>query len=91
MKRIMFLFILMPLSAVAVAPSTSCPSGYIAIDEPAITIATTCPSGTISVGTAESCLVSNPSGDCIMYASVGMSFTDSSGTYEFTEPCAMNN
>ena len=89
MKRIMFLFILMPLSAVAVAPSTSCPSGYIAIDEPYITIATTCPSGMVSVGVAESCLVSNPAGDCIMYAPAGVSFTDAPGTYEFTEPCAM--
>ena len=91
MKRLIFLLVGAPIVAYATAPSTSCPTGYIAIDEPQITIATSCPSGTISVGTAESCLVSNPAGDCIMYASVGMSFTDSSGTYEFTEPCAMNN
>ncbi len=73
----------------AAAPSTSCPSGYIAIAAPNITIATSCPSGYVSVGTAESCLVSNPSGDCIMYAPVGMSYTDDSGTYEYTEPCAL--
>ena len=72
-------------------PATDCPSGYIAIDEPQITIATTCPSGMVSVGVAESCLVSNPAGDCIMYAPAGVSFTDAPGTYEFTEPCAMNN
>ena len=67
----------------------TCPSGYIAIDRPYITLATSCTSGTIAVGTAESCLVSNPAGDCIMYAPVGMSFTDESGTYEFTDACAM--
>ncbi|MBQ3039034.1 MAG: hypothetical protein IJD41_00565 [Alphaproteobacteria bacterium] len=71
------------------APATDCPSGYIAIDRPYITLATSCTSGTIAVGTAESCLVSNPAGDCIMYAPVGMSFTDESGTYEFTDACAM--
>ena len=79
----------MPLSAVAVAPSTSCPSGYTAIDEPAITIATSCPSGTTAIGTAESCLVSSPAGNCIMYAPAGVSYTDESGTYEFTDACAM--
>ncbi len=89
MKRLLFLFIFAPVMANAAAPSTSCPSGYVAIDTPYITIATECPSGTIAVGTAESCLVSSPSGDCIMYAPVGMSFTDDSGTYEYTEPCAL--
>ncbi|MBR2393094.1 MAG: hypothetical protein IKB05_01235 [Alphaproteobacteria bacterium] len=89
MKRIIFLLLCMPGLAHAAAPSTTCPSGYIAINEPAITIATTCPSGTISVGTAESCLVESPAGDCIMYAPAGVSYTDSPGTYEFTEPCAM--
>ncbi|MBP3316335.1 MAG: hypothetical protein J6L70_01910 [Alphaproteobacteria bacterium] len=89
MKRLIFFMCLAPLSAMAAAPSTSCPTGYIAIDEPQITIATACPSGTISVGTAESCLVESPAGDCIMYAPAGVSFTDDAGTYEFAEPCAM--
>ena len=79
----------MPIALQAAAPDTSCPSGYTAIDAPHITIATSCPSGYIAIGTAESCLVSNPSGNCIMYAPVGMSFTDEYGTYEYTEPCAM--
>ena len=89
MKRLIFLLVGAPIMAYATAPSTSCPSGYIAIDAPYITIATTCPSGTVSAGDAESCLVSNPAGDCIMYAPAGMSYTDDSGIYEFTEPCAM--
>ena len=71
------------------APATDCPSGYIAIDRPYITLATSCPSGTTAIGDAESCLVSNPAGDCIMYAPAGVSYTDESGTYEFTDACAM--
>ena len=90
MKRLIFLLMLVPIVAYATAPSTSCPSGYIAIDAPQITIATTCPSGTTAIGTAESCLVSNPAGDCIMYAPAGVSYTDSTGTYEYTEACPMS-
>ena len=89
MKRLLFLLALVPVVAYAVAPGTSCPSGYTAIDEPGMTIATTCPSGTIAAGTAESCLVESPAGDCIMYAPAGESYTDDIGIYEFTEPCAM--
>ena len=90
MKRIIFLLAGAPIMAYATAPSTSCPAGYIAIDEERITIATSCPSGTTSVGTAESCLVSNPAGDCIMYAPAGMSYTDDTGTYEFADVCPMS-
>ena len=75
--------------AYAAAPSTSCPSGFVAIDDAYVTIATSCPSGTTAAGTAESCLVSSPAGDCIMYAPAGVSYTDDSGTYEFTDACAM--
>ena len=89
MKRTIFLFVFAPVVVFAAEPSTSCPSVYIAIDAPYITIATECPSGTVSVGTAESCLVSNPAGDCIMYAPAGVSYTDNSGSYEFTDACAM--
>ncbi len=90
MKLLIFLMALVSLPAMAATPSTSCPTGFIAIDVPNITIATTCPSGWMSVGDAESCLVSNPAGDCIMYAPAGVSYTDESGTYEFSDACAMN-
>ncbi|MBP3316197.1 MAG: hypothetical protein J6L70_01175 [Alphaproteobacteria bacterium] len=90
MKRIIFFLMCVPILAHAAAPSVSCPSGYIAIDMPDIIIATSCPSGYVSVGTAESCLVSNPAGTCIMYAPVGMSYTDDTGTYEFTDACPMS-
>ena len=91
--KILFVVLTVAFGAVAgawaAAPSTSCPSGYVAIDESNMTIATSCPSGTTSAGTADSCLVSSPAGSCIMYAPVGVSYTDTSGTYEFSEPCAM--
>ncbi|MBQ8294774.1 MAG: hypothetical protein IJX89_05320 [Alphaproteobacteria bacterium] len=90
MKYLMFLsWFFVVGGAYAAAPSTSCPSGYVAIDDTYVTIATSCPSGTTATGTAESCLVSSPSGDCIMYAPAGVSYTDDSGTYEFTDACAM--
>ena len=91
MKRLIFLICLTTLSATAAPPSTSCPTGYIAIDEEYLTIATSCPSGTTAIGTAESCLASSPAGDCIMYAPAGVSYTDAPGTYEFTDACTMSN
>lgn len=90
MKRIILLLAGIPMVLHAATPGTSCPSGYVAIDEEYLTIATECPSGTASVGTANSCLVSSPAGSCIMYAPVGVSYTDDSGTYEYTEACVMN-
>ena len=93
MKRNIFLFVLLaPSLAFADAPSTSCPSGYIAIDAPYITVATNCPSGTVEIGDndAYSCLVSSPASNCIMYAPAGVSYTDGTGTYEFTDACPMS-
>ncbi len=91
MKKIAFLFCLYVAPSFGAAPITSCPLGYIAIEEPFMTIATSCPAGYISAGTADSCLVSGPSGVCIMYAPVGMSFTESAGhTYEFDDVCPLD-
>lgn len=89
MKRIIILYMFLPVLAIAATPSTECPTGYVMVNKAGTTIATECPSGYIEVGTANSCLVSNPSYNCIMYAPVGMSFTDEIGTYEFTDVCAM--
>ena len=78
-----------PAQAIS-TPSTSCPSGYIAVVEEHMDIAnSSCPSGYTSAGTATSCIASNPGGSCIMYAPVGVSYTDATGTYEFEQPCAM--
>ena len=91
MKRIIVLIMaVVPCASFAAAPSTSCPSGYVAVVEEYMTIAnSSCPTGYTSAGTADSCLVSNPSGSCIMYAPTGISYTDASGTYEYTAACAM--
>ena len=91
MKRIIALLLaIAPMGAFAAAPSTSCPSGYTAVVEEYMDIASSsCPSGYSSAGTATSCLASSPGGSCIMYAPVGVSYTDSTGTYEYTSACAM--
>ena len=91
MKRIIVLVLaIAPVCAIAAEPSTSCPSGYVAVVEEHMDIAnTSCPSGYTSAGTATSCIASNPGGSCIMYAPVGVSYTDTTGTYEYTEACAM--
>ena len=91
MKRIIVLVLaIAPMCSIAAGPSTSCPSGYTAVVEKHMDIAnTSCPSGYTSAGTATSCIASNPGGSCIMYAPVGVSYTDATGTYEYTEACAM--
>ena len=91
MKRI-FIFVLAiaPIGAFAAAPSTSCPTGYVAVVEEYMTIAdSTCPSEYTSAGTADSCLISSPAGSCIMYAPANTQYTDASGTYEYTAACPL--
>ena len=91
MKRIIVLYLaIAPVCAIAAEPSTSCPSGYVAVVEEHMDIANnSCTSGYTSAGTATSCLVTSPDGSCIMYAPVGVSYTDATGTYEFEQACAM--
>ena len=91
MKRIIVLVLaIVPVGAFAAAPSTSCPSGYVAVVEDYMDIAnSSCPSNYSSAGTATSCIASNPGGSCIMYAPVGVSYTDATGTYVFDQACAM--
>ena len=85
-----YLCLLIPSALYAAAPSTSCPTGYVAVVESYMEIAdSTCPSGYTSAGTANSCLVSSPAGSCIMYAPTGVTYTDSSGSYEFTSACPL--
>ena len=91
MKRIIVLVLaIAPVCAIATEPSTSCPSGYVAVVEEHMDIAnTSCPSDYTSAGTATSCIASTPGGSCIMYAPVGVSYTDTTGTYVFDQACAM--
>lgn len=107
MKRILFLLILcFPVSAFAVqggvivgppiqlikAPSTSCPSGYVAVEEDYVTIAdSACPSGYTSAGVADSCLVASPAGACIMYAPANVAYSDRTGAYMFEYACPLSD
>ncbi len=91
MKRIFILIMsIAPIGASAVAPSTSCPAGYVAIVEEYMEIADNkCPVGYTSAGTAYSCLISSPAGSCIMYAPTNTTYTDNTGSYEFTSACPL--
>lgn len=91
MKRIFILFFaITPCASFAAAPSTSCPSGYVTIEEEYMDIADgSCPSGYTSAGTADSCLISSPAGSCIMYAPTNTTYTDNTGSYEFTSACPL--
>jgi len=91
MKRVFIVCsLLMPIMANAAAPATSCPAGFVAINEAYLTIANgACPVGTISVGTAETCLVSSPAGSCMMYAPAETEYTDETGTYKYTGACPL--
>ena len=91
MKRIIVLVLaIAPVCAIAAAPSTSCPSGYVAVVEEHMDIAnTSCPSGYTSAGTATSCIASNPGGSCIMYAPANTTYSDNTGSYVFEQACAM--
>ncbi len=91
MKRIIIVCsVLIPGTLHGAAPSTSCPAGFVAVDEPYLTIANdSCPSGYTSAGTAQTCLVPSPAGSCMMYAPVATTYTDDSGSYEFTSICPL--
>lgn len=92
MKKIILAICILPVCAWGGKLLTSCPAGYYMISgDTASTIAETCPTGYYAVSTAESCLADSFVGACFMYAPVGMSFTDDTGTYEFTDACTMSN
>ena len=65
----------------------SCPDGWYAIDESYTSIDNTCSTGYMDMGSAETCDVANPNSECYLFAPTGVSYSDNSGTYEYTEPC----
>ena len=91
MKRIFILIMaIVPCASFAAEPSTSCPSGYVAVVEEYMTIVNgSCSTGYTSAGTADSCLVASPDGSCIMYAPANTEYSDSTGTYEYTSACPL--
>lgn len=92
MKFLIFAFIAVTCGvAYADAPSTSCPSGFVEIVEEHMTLAnSSCPTGYTSAGTAASCLVSSPSGSCMMYAPAATAYNDTTGSYQYTEICPLS-
>ena len=89
MKKIAFIIAFMPMCAYSVAPSTSCPTGYVTVTRSNFIMATACPTGYVAARKLNSCL-NNATYDCWLYAPAGMSFTDESGTYEYTDVCPMS-
>ena len=90
MRKMLFVLFFVPGYVFASTPSTTCPSGYTAVS-PSVTttVSETCPSGTVSVGVAESCLVSDPSGVCIMYVPADTVYRGQNGKYVYRTPCPL--
>ena len=83
-------FLLYIYEARAVTPMTSCPEGWHAVDDSYVKIATSCSTDYVDAGTTLSCEEATQDDEyCYMYAPAGVSYTDASGTYEFTEACEM--
>ena len=87
----LFVFCIIVVTAFAAradAPSVTCPLGFVMKSDD-LTIATSCPLGYVGQSVV-SCLVGSP-GDCYMYVPEGVSYTEESGTYEYTAACAMTD
>lgn len=82
--------VIMPTS-----PSTTCPSGWITINEEYMSIVNAdnvSPLACGAVGVADSCLDTGKLlniSSCIMYVPVGKKYRDNTGTYEYTMPCVL--
>ena len=86
MKKLIFILCFIG-AAKAETLMESCPSGFIAVNKPSVVIVNeSCPSGYIATQNIESCIKST-SGICGLFADVGTSFEDESGTYVFDEVC----
>ena len=85
MKKLIFIFTVVG-TANGAELMTSCPAGWVPVTQDSITIADSCPSDYTSAGTVTSCITSQNS-TCWLFAPTGVSFSDSTGTYEFTEVC----
>ena len=90
MKKIILFLAIVPCASFAAAPSTSCPSGTMAINKQYMIIGnTSCPSGYSYVGAAYTCLLTYRGSSCLMYAPVNTEYTDAAGTYEYTAACPL--
>lgn len=90
MKKYVFLFalIFVGCGAYAAEPSTSCPTNYVKIKKTYLYLYNdSCPSGYTEVSTTPVSCLSQSKGVCFMYAPSDTNYSDSVGTYQFTEPC----
>lgn len=73
----------------AAGPVTVCPSGYIAVEEEFIQLMGNCAVYN-TVGSVNSCINGTSiDGVCMMYAPANTTYSDETGSYEFTEDCPL--
>lgn len=74
--------------------STTCPSGYIAVIEDTFIIAddnNSCPAGYVVSGITTSCPALSPgAGTCFLYAEKNIDYTDTTGTFQFSDICPLS-
>lgn len=93
MKKLFFSFLLVLMNPAAFALNviTSCPSGYVQVnDSNAKLVDGSCPSGYTAAGEASSCLLSSPAGSCYLYIPANESASDAKGTYKYTQLCELS-
>ncbi len=71
-------------------PPIQCPSGYTKITSPEIVLASSCPANYTNCGDASSCAAQSPDGVCFVYAPAGIPYNDTTGQYEYTEICMLD-
>lgn len=94
MRNIMFaIFGFISVSAYAAAPATTCPAGYTTVNQSDIMLGsgTTCPAGYVAAGTVASCLATSLTGDCMMYAPMGVLYDDATGSYQWNVDCPLTD
>lgn len=90
-KLLLIVSCLIASPALALNVITSCPSGYVQIqDNNALIVDGSCPSGYTAAGTVSSCLLASPSGVCYLYIPANESSSDSKGTYKYTQLCELS-
>ncbi len=92
MKKIILLVFAFPFSVHAAEPATTCPTGYMSVNEGAVIIVneSTCPTDYTSTGTVQSCLLASPAGVCMMFAPENTPYSDNTGEYIFTQACQLS-
>lgn len=67
---------------------SQCPSGFLAVSYDNLTLAnSSCPSGAASIGTITACDdIGTDDQECGLFMPAG-TYTDQTGTYEYSEPC----